>query len=114
MNQITKIILKVILRRIKGKIKEEVAEEQCGFMQGKSTNNAIFMLRALAERVLEKQKDLYICFIDYEKAFDKVKHAEVIKDLRNIGVGRKEIQLIKNLYWMQKACMRVNGEVTEY
>ena len=114
MNQITKIILKIILKRIKGKIKQEVAEEQRGFMEGKSTNNAIFMLRVLAERVMEKQKDLYVCFIDYEKAFDKVKHAEIIEDLVNIGVGRKEIQMIKNLYWTQKACVRINGEETEY
>ena len=110
MSQLTKIILKVILKRIRGRIYEEVAGEQCGFVKGKGTNNAIFLLRVLGERIIEKQKDLYVCFIDYEKAFDRVRHVKLMEVLKNIGISGKELKLIRNLYFAQKACVRVSGE----
>jgi len=40
-------------------------------MPDKGTRNAIFLLRTLSERSIEMQKDLYVCFVDYVKAFDK-------------------------------------------
>ena len=53
-----------LLKRNGGKIYEEVADEQCGFVQGRGTNNAIFIPRVLAERDIGKEKDLYAFFID--------------------------------------------------
>ena len=40
----------------------------------------IFNLRLITEKYLEKQKDIkfYACFIDYSKAFDTVKHQELL------------------------------------
>ena len=35
------------------------------------------------ERAIETQKDLYLCFIDYSKAFDKVKHSDLFDVLRH-------------------------------
>ena len=68
---ITKILLRIIMRRTRQKIKEEIADEQFGFVEGKGTQNAIYTLRTLIERSLEVQKDIYVCFIDYTKAFTK-------------------------------------------
>ena len=61
------------MARMRNKITPEIAEEQCGFVKDKGTRNAIYlyMLRTLTERAIEIQKDLYLCFIDYTKAFDK-------------------------------------------
>ena len=111
MNHITKILLKVILNRIRNKILPEISNEQCGFMKGKGTRNAIFILRSLMERVIEVNKKLYICFVDFEKAFDKVKHEDLIKMLEELELDGKDLRLIKNLYWKQEASVRlVNGD----
>ena len=67
--------------RVRNKINPEISEEQFGFVEGKGTTNAIFILRTLIERALEIQKDVYLCFIDYTKAFDRVRHNEIIKEL---------------------------------
>ena len=40
---------------------------------GKGTRNTIFALRNLAEKALEVNQDLYLCFVDYENIFDKIK-----------------------------------------
>ena len=44
---------------IENKIKPEIASEQCSFVEGKVTSNALNMLRTIAERALEMQNELY-------------------------------------------------------
>ncbi|ELU04812.1 hypothetical protein CAPTEDRAFT_71521, partial [Capitella teleta] len=74
MSHITKILLRIIMMWNRNKIKQEVAEEQCGFVESKGTRNAIYILRMLSKRAIERQNDLYLCFIDYTKEFDTINH----------------------------------------
>ena len=114
MSQILKIILKVVLERIRCKIRKEIAEEQYGFMEGKGTRNAIFILRMLSERSIEMQKDIYLCFIDYEKAFDRVKHEDLIAILKGIGVDGRDLRMVYKLYWNQKAAVRIGADQSDW
>ena len=114
MSQITKIILKVILNRIKGKLKLEIAEEQYGFMKGKGTRNAIFIMRMLTERAIEVQKEVHMCFIDYEKAFNKVKHSDLIEILQTVNLDGKDVRIINNLYWSQEAAVNIDNNLTPW
>ena len=94
MSQVGKVILRVIGRRIKRRIMENVDEKQYGFRKGKGTRNAIFVLRMITERAIEMQKDLYLCYIDFQKAFDTVKHERVMEMLQDIGIDGKEMRMI--------------------
>ncbi|GFN99673.1 serine/threonine-protein phosphatase 6 regulatory ankyrin repeat subunit b [Plakobranchus ocellatus] len=114
MSHVTKLLLRIIMMRVRNKIKPEIPEEQCGFVEGKGTTNAIYILRTLIERALEVQKDVYLCFIDYTKAFDRVRHDEIIKQLTQLKIDGKDFRIIKNMYWDQKAAMRVEGEVSKF
>ena len=51
-------------------------------------------------------KTLYICFIDYTKAFDRVKNDMLFEIVSKAGVPDKEISIIKSLYVQQKATVR--------
>ena len=113
-SQVSKISLRVVMERMRGRIRQEVGREQFGFMEGKGTANAIFVLRMISERSIEMQKDLYVCFIDYEKAFDTVKHGEIVKMLEDIGVDGKDVRLVKNLYWNQRAAEKIEDECSEF
>ena len=114
MPHITKIFLRVILNRIKTRINIEVGEEQFGFRAGSGTREGIFCLNVLAQKHLEVNKDMYICFIDYAKAFDRVKHYELIECLQSIGIDGKDCRIIANLYWQQKAAIRIEEDLSEY
>ena len=66
MSQIGKVVLRVLRTRLKRKIEENLTQDQFGFRSGKGTTNAIFALNMVIERAVEKQKDLYLCFVDFE------------------------------------------------
>ena len=68
----------------------------------------------LMQRCIEVQKDIYICFIDYSKAFDKVRHNELFRILEKLGIDGKDLRIIKNLYWKQNAAVRIGGEYSEF
>ncbi|XP_047494947.1 uncharacterized protein LOC125043038 [Penaeus chinensis] len=96
-SHIIKNILRVIMARSRSRTRPEIGKEQCGFVEDAGTRNAIWMVRMLSERAIEMQRDLYLCFIDYTKAFDKVQHEELLKALQSIDLVGKDIRLIRNL-----------------
>ena len=82
-------------------------------MPDRGTRNAIFVLRRLVERIIEKQKDVYVCFIDNSKAFDTVKHKPLIELLQSLDIDPQDVKLLASLYWNQQAAVRHNGKISE-
>ena len=76
-----------------------ISETQFGLMTDKGTRNAIFSLRALM--AIEIQKDLNLCFIDYSKAFDKVKYSDLFDILLRHKCHAKDLRVIRHLSWEQ-------------
>ena len=70
-------------------------------------------LRLICERHFEVQKDVYICFLDYGKAFDRVRHEPLMQCLSEIGVHGKDINIIRNLNWDQTSSVRIMNELSE-
>ena len=62
------------------------------------------------ERAVEKQNHLYMCFIDFEKAFDTVRHELMVERLRRMGVDAADFRVLTNLYWGQKAVVRIGDD----
>ena len=94
MSHIAKLLSKVIEQRIFKKIDNEVSRLQSGFRSGSGTRESIFYLRTVCEQAIDLGKDVYICFIDFIKAFDRVKHSKIIECLSEIGIDDKDIQII--------------------
>lgn len=98
---------------MKDTIRASLPYEQFGYRPGKGTRNAILCLKILAEKCIEKHKDLYICFIDYVKAFDYVKHDELMTMLEELEIDRKDQRRIRNLHWDQKAAIKTSWRIGE-
>ncbi|GFS20849.1 RNA-directed DNA polymerase from mobile element jockey-like [Elysia marginata] len=114
MSHAGKILLRNVMTRIRSKTRPEVAESKFGFVPDKGTPNAIFTLPMLMERAVEVQRDVYLCFINYSKAFDKVKHSELLGILNQLNIDGKDIRIFRNLYWEQVAAIRIDGEYTDF
>ena len=66
--------MKVYERTIDSRLRKQVAidEIQFGFMPGKGTTDAIFILKQAQEKSLEGSREPYIAFVDLEKAYNRV------------------------------------------
>ena len=65
------------------------------------------------EKAREHQRDLYMCFIDYKKAFDCVDHERLWVILRDMGVQVHLIVLLRRLYNNQEATVRTEFGETD-
>ena len=111
MSHVTKLVIRIVINRIRGRTLDEIALVQYGFMPDKGTGN---VLRRLVERSVEKQRDVYTCFIDYSKAFDTVKHESLVELLQSLDVDKSETRLLTNLYWKQTAAVRCGDNISEW
>ena len=73
-------------------------------------NQAIGVIRMLCEKVLDHGKEVFICFVDYEKAFDRVNWVKMMDKLKQLGVDWRDRRLIWELYTKQQAVVRVVDE----
>ena len=80
---------------------------QFGFMPGKGTTEAIFIMRQVQEKHQAKKK-LYYAFVDLEKAFDRVTREVVRWALRKLGVDEWLIRTVMALY--TEACTVVRTD----
>ena len=83
-----KTVAKILRRRIEKKIEDVLGEDQFGFRRGKGkgTRNEIGMLRIISERTLEIDVELCVCFIDWQKAFDRVNWTKLMQIVKRTGV----------------------------
>jgi len=70
LKQAMKILERVFERRIRGAI--TISDIQMGFMPGKNLVDAIFAVKQLVEKYGTVGKDLFVAFMDVEKAFNLV------------------------------------------
>ena len=82
----SKILLKILAKRLEGKTETLISKTQFGFRKGCGTREAIGVMRTLCERSLEHGNDVFICFVDYEKAFDRVDWVKMLSLLKGFGV----------------------------
>lgn len=66
-------------------------DEECRFMEGKCTNNAVYILRTLIEGMICNNRDIYLCFIYYTEEFAKVNHKEIIRKLKYLNINEKDL-----------------------
>ena len=71
-----------------------------------SSKNGYLFLNWIIEKARESQKNIYLRFIDYTKAFDSVDHNKLWKILQEMGIPGHLTCLLRNLYAGQEATFR--------
>ena len=91
--------LKLLEKTIDRKLRELVSinRMQFGFSKGKGSTNAIFILRQVQEKMLEKKK-AYMAFLDLEKAYDSVPRGVVYWCLQRKGVPEQMVRMVQATY----------------
>jgi hypothetical protein len=82
------------------------AKGQAGFRKGYRTVDNCFILRALAERARARGVKLYLCAVDFEKAFDTVDRQQLWSALQRSGIGGTMLQAIQAMYADVPVCVK--------
>ncbi|VDO76064.1 unnamed protein product [Heligmosomoides polygyrus] len=88
--------MKIFERIVDGRIRDvvQLSTNQCGFVSGCGTVDAIHAVRLLLEKHREKQKPVHFAFLDLEKAFDCVPREVIWYALREHGVPEELIEAV--------------------
>ena len=86
---------------------------QFGFMPERGTIDAVFILRRMQEEYHTKGRKLYMCFLNLEKAFDRVPRKVLEWALRKKGIPDVLVRSVMSLYEGAKARVRVDYELSE-
>ena len=73
----SRVMLQILQGRLQQYVNRELPDVQAGFRKGRGTRNQIANIHWIIEKVRKFQKNIYLCFIDYAKAFDCVDHSKL-------------------------------------
>ena len=109
---------KVMFKDLQGRLQQYMNHElpcvQAGFKKGRGSRDQIANIHWIFEKARELQKNIYFCFIDYDKAFDCVDHNKLWKILQEMGTSDLLTLLLRNLYAGQEATDRTGHGTTDW
>ena len=82
----SKVMLKILQARLQQYVNQEIPDVKAGFRKGRGTRDQIANIPWIIKKGREFQKNIYLCFIDYAKAFDCVDHNKLWKILQEMGI----------------------------
>ena len=107
-------MLKILQANLRQYMNHELPDCQTGFRKGRGTSDEIANICWIVKKAKEFQKSIYLCFIDYAKAFDYVDHHKLWKILKEMGIPDHLTCLLRNLYSGQEATVRTGHGTTDW
>ena len=89
---------KIIISRMADAVDHLLRKEQAGFRKGRGCIDHIFALRNIIEQSTEWQRQLYVNFVDFEKAFDSIHQESLWRILRSYGIPEELVLVMKSFY----------------
>jgi len=97
----TKILERIILAKVVSH--SDYDKYQFGFKKGYSTSLCAGVVKQTIEYYINRGSHVFVCFIDYCKAFDKVNYWILFKQLLDDGVSNSIVTLLAYWYSHQQA-----------
>ena len=107
-------MIKILQARLQQLVNQELSDVQAGFRKGRGTRDQIANIYWIIEKARKFQRNIYFCFIDYAKAFDRVDHNKLWKMLKEMGLTRHLTRLLRNLYAGQEATVRTGHGIIDW
>ncbi|TWW64119.1 R2DM Retrovirus-related Pol polyprotein from type II retrotransposable element [Takifugu flavidus] len=104
-----KVYSGVLERRVRRIVEPRIQEEQCGFRPGRGTVDQLYTLSRVFEGAWEFAQPVHMCFVDLEKAFDRVPRGVLWGVLREYGVSGPLIRAVRSLYDRCQSLVRIAG-----
>jgi len=89
------------------KAEAELSDEQVGFRPGRGTQDHIMNIRIIMEKARSHRQPIYMCFVNFQKAFDCIGHEKIWWTL-----PPHLVQLLSSLCRNLKAAVQLNGDIS--
>ena len=93
----SKAMPKILQARLQQYMNSEIPDVQAGFRKGRGTRDQITNIHWIIKKAREFQKNIYLCFLDYVKAFDFVHHNKLWKIFKERRIPNHFTCLLSNL-----------------
>ena len=93
---------------------QEIPDVQAGFRTNRGTRDKIANIHWIINKAREFQRNIYLCFIDYAKAFGCVDHNKLCKILQEMVIPDHLTCLLRNLYAGQEGTVRTGHGITDW
>src|SRR6218665_2463497 len=103
--------MSVLTEKRKVRTEEHLADEQAGFRKYRSTVQQILTPRLIWDKARRKDKKIFNCFIDFQKAFDSIDQNVLWEVLDSYRVDSKLTRLLREMNSNAKAVVRQQGEL---
>ncbi|KAI8439007.1 hypothetical protein MSG28_011306 [Choristoneura fumiferana] len=110
---VSKVLCKILLHRMTGAVDCTLRGQQGGFRAGRYCIDQINVLRMILEQCNEMRSELFTLFVDFEKAFDRVKWTSIWHALKRRGIPVKIIKIIQNLYMGSSCRVMHKGQLSD-
>ena len=116
MSTISKLFSSILNERVVSFLdtNEILCEEQNGFRKLRACIDHIYVLTTVIRNRKLQGKETFLCYVDFSKAFDSVNRDCLWFKLMNIGIQGNILKVIKSMYENLEACVKVNGQLTDW
>jgi len=109
-NSVTKLFETLIMDKIVSKA--NVDDYQFGFEKGHSTAQCTNLLKRTVDYYRKRGSHVFVCFVDFRKAFDSVNYWKLFNKLIDDGINTSIVALLSFWYSHQEVCVRWHNVVS--
>ncbi|KAK3568863.1 hypothetical protein QTP86_018965 [Hemibagrus guttatus] len=102
-----KVYSRVLERRVRPLVEPRIQEEQCGFRPSRGTLDQLYTLHRVLEGSWEFAQPVHMCFVDWEKAFDRVPRGILWEVLWKYGVCGPLLRAVRSLYNRSRSLVHI-------
>ena len=84
---------------------------QNGYKTESHTVDNAFILNGIAEKYRSQKRPVFVCFVDFKSAFDKVNRQGLLYKLKKSGIQGKMFDVLRNMFNKAKSKVKWNGQL---
>ena len=105
---------RVIIVRIRDALDNKLRKEQAGFRRGKGCMQQMCILRNIIDQCLEWNSPLFINYVDFRKAFDRIHTENLWRIIKYYGIKSKIINPVKMSYKNFRCAVEHEDELSKW
>ena len=115
-NVICKLCMMIVKERISAWVEDTnmLGDVQCGFRKDRRTEDNLYMMERMIEMARSRKEEMYIAFIDMEKAYDRVDRRKLFEIIRMYGIDERLVSLIERVYEDNRVKFELGRHKTEW